>query len=96
MLGHAEALQSMVAWPAGYPDENKNEQVRTIFKQHADAFKKTQSDDGRWHQLLNDTKSFRETSVVSNLHSARISLRAVCVARNAFRNLCVRSNRATK
>jgi rhamnogalacturonyl hydrolase YesR len=65
MLGHAEALESMAAWPAGYPDEVKNEQVRTIFKQHAEAFKMTQGDDGRWHQLLNDTQSFRETSVVS-------------------------------
>ena len=33
--------------------------------QHAEAFKATQSDDGRWHQLLNDTKSFRETSVTA-------------------------------
>ena len=39
--------------------------MKTIFKQHAAAFKATQSADGRWHQLLNDTKSFRETSVTA-------------------------------
>ena len=76
MLGHAEALESMAAWPAGYPDEVKNEQVKTIFKQHAEAFKMTQSDDGRWHQLLNDTKSFRETSVVSGC--SLVSVFSVC------------------
>eukprot|EP01048_Picozoa_sp_COSAG05_P015673 COSAG05_NODE_1917_length_3837_cov_2.903424_4_plen_152_part_00 len=65
MLGHAEALASMTAWPEGYPDETKNALVRKIFQQHAAAFKATQSSDGRWHQLLNDTKSFLETSVTA-------------------------------
>lgn len=65
MLGHAEALSSMNAWPEGYPDKTKNDQVRQIFQQHASAFKATQSSDGRWHQLLNDTNSFLETSVTA-------------------------------
>ena len=65
MLGHAEALASMRAWPEGYPNKTKNDQVCKIFVQHAAAFKATQSADGRWHQLLNDTNSFLETSVTA-------------------------------
>lgn len=29
----------MQKWPEGYPDEEQNEQIRTIFKQHAAAAK---------------------------------------------------------
>ena len=47
MLGHAEALQSMQEWPEGYPDEEQNDQIRTVFKQHAAAAKATQAADGR-------------------------------------------------
>lgn len=72
MLGHAEALQSMTEWPEGYPDEAQNEQVRTVFKQHAEAAKATQAPDGRWHQLLNDTNSFLETSVTAMFLTAII------------------------
>ena len=46
--------------------------MKTIFKQHAAAFKATQSADGRWHQLLNDTSagSFLETSTTAMFLSA--------------------------
>ena len=33
--------------PEGYPDEEQNEQVKTVFKQHAAAAKATQAADGR-------------------------------------------------
>ena len=32
MLGHAEALESMAAWPEGYPDTAANAQVKLIFQ----------------------------------------------------------------
>ena len=65
MLGHAEAIASMAAWPAGYPNATANARVKEIFVQHAAAAKATQAPDGRWHQLLNDTDSFLETSVTA-------------------------------
>jgi len=72
MLGHAEALASMAAWPQGYPNATANARVREIFSQHAAAAKATQAADGRWHQLLNDTSpaSFLETSASSMFLSA--------------------------
>jgi len=51
MLGHAEALESRLAYPEGYPDKEKNDQVDGIFRRHAAAFKASQSPDGRWHQV---------------------------------------------
>ena len=65
MLGHAEALTSMAQWPAGYPNQTANELIKTIFIEHAEAAKATQAPDGRWHQLLNDSSSFLETSVTA-------------------------------
>ena len=65
MMGHAEAIASMAAWPAGYPNATANARVKEIFVQHAAAAKATQAPDGRWHQLLNDTDSFLETSVTA-------------------------------
>jgi hypothetical protein len=72
MLGHAEALESMAAWPEGYPDAAANAQVKLIFQQHAAAAKSSQAADGRWHQLLNDTSSgsFLETSTTAMFLSA--------------------------
>ena len=40
-------------------------QVKQVFQQHAEAFRRTQAADGRWHQLMNDTKSFLETSTTA-------------------------------
>ena len=67
MLGHAEAIGSMQAWPEGYPDATANAEVIKIFQQHAAAAKASQAPDGRWHQLVNDSspRSFLETSVTA-------------------------------
>ena len=72
MLGHAEAMESMAKFPEGYPDEEKNSRVKAIFQQHAAAFKASQGEDGRWHQLMNDTKSFLETSTTAMAITALI------------------------
>ena len=40
-------------------------QIRASFLAHARALKRAQAVDGRWHQLLNDTSTFLETSVTS-------------------------------
>ena len=45
------------------PNATTNAAVKEVFVQHAAAAKATQAPDGRWHQLLNDTESFLETSV---------------------------------
>ena len=71
-MGHAEALESRLKFPEGYPDTEKNEQVEKIFQQHAAAFKASQASDGRWHQLMNDTKSFLETSTTAMAITALI------------------------
>jgi hypothetical protein len=42
MLGHAEAVASMQAWPEGYPDATANAEVIKIFQQHAAAAKASQ------------------------------------------------------
>lgn len=67
MLGHSEAVASMAAWPEGYPDRGLNEQIKHIFRVHAQAAKATQSSDGRWRQLVNDSSapSFLETSTTA-------------------------------
>ena len=65
MLGHAQALESRIKFPGGYPDPKKNQLLDTIFQQHAAAFMASQAEDGHWHQLMNDAKSFLETSTTA-------------------------------
>lgn len=48
------------------PEEHpKKEEILNIFKRHAEGLKAVQSQDGRWHQVLDDPESYLETSATA-------------------------------
>jgi len=48
------------------PEEHpKREEVLNIFRRHAEGLKAVQSQDGRWHQVLDDPESYLETSATA-------------------------------
>lgn len=56
MMSHVEVLSAL---------DPSSEEFRTalhVFQAHAAAVAKVQAQDGRWHQLLNDTSTWLETS----------------------------------
>lgn len=71
LLGHVEALDSFAAYP-GTSTADERSMVLTIFRLQAAAMRSVQSEDGRWHQLVNDSSSgsFLETSVTAMAVSA--------------------------
>lgn len=48
------------------PEEHpKRAEILNIFKRHAEGLKAVQSQDGRWHQVLDDPESYLETSATA-------------------------------
>jgi rhamnogalacturonyl hydrolase YesR len=75
----------MANWPEGYPDAAVNAKIRRIFEDHAAAIRAAQSEDGRWHQLVNDTRSYLETSVTAMALTALArGVRAGLLARSEY------------
>jgi len=62
MMGHMETVQALCAssrWPlAKQACANATE----IFQEHAAALAAHQSEDGRWHQIINNQSTFLESS----------------------------------
>mgnify|MGYP001627820974 CR=1 FL=1 len=46
-------------------DHPKRSEILNIFKRHAEGLKAVQSQDGRWHQVLDDPESYLETSATA-------------------------------
>ncbi len=59
MMTKTELLKMM---PEDHPER---QQILEIFKRHAQGLKAVQSQDGRWHQVLDDPDSYLETSATA-------------------------------
>lgn len=59
MMSHVEALQALELFPQL---RNELHEVQQILKSHSEGIAKHQSADGRFHQLVNETWTFLETS----------------------------------
>ena len=59
MMSHIEALQALKHFPEL---QGELEKIQLVLKSHSEAIAKYQSADGRFHQLVNETWTFLETS----------------------------------
>ncbi|MEO1020983.1 MAG: glycoside hydrolase family 88 protein [Bacteroidota bacterium] len=59
MMTKTELLQAM---PADHPER---EEILTIFRRHCEGLLAVQSNDGRWHQVLDDPDTYLETSATA-------------------------------
>lgn len=60
MMAHTEVLLALDAVAPSHPLQPA---VLSLFKSHAQAMRAVQSSSGAWHQVLNETSTFLETSV---------------------------------
>ena len=62
MMSHVEVL---LALEAAFPDHEMLPAVLALFQAHAATALRTQANDGRWHQLIDNATTFLETSVTA-------------------------------
>jgi unsaturated rhamnogalacturonyl hydrolase len=62
LMSHVEVLRALYTAAPTHP---LLPQIQTLYTQHVDSMLDFQSADGRWHQVLNDTSTFLETSVTA-------------------------------
>ncbi len=64
MISHVEVLTSLASFhpDEGCPLHDLYQQVLSMFQSHSKAVADVQSADGRWHQVLNETSTYLETT----------------------------------